>query len=386
MKTILRLIGGMLIGACFGLIIIIPVIAVIDGESITTVAREIFSKFSLQDVLEIAWMLIAVLIAFILNVVLHEGGHLVAGLLTGYRFVSFRFLNSTLIRRDGRLQWRNFELAGTGGQCLMAPPDRPLEQIDTRWYNAGGVLANILIVVISALLLWAFDLPDWLDELLVMMIILGLFIGLGNGIPLKMGGVANDGLNLLQLEKDIPGKQCFCNILEMNARNQEGEPYQNMPEHLFNLPEPIDWKNSMHVGAVLMTATRMMALHQWDEAYQLLAEALSHKDNYMKLYQLEVESMMTLTCIASGRVEEARQHYNKDIVKHITRHAATQSDKQLVAMAVALVLDGDRPKAEALFHQLEAERDKYIHLSDVTMSLDLMRWLLDNKREDHQTT
>ena len=386
MKTILRLIGGMLIGACFGLIIIIPVIAVIDGESIITVAREIFSKFSLQDVLEIAWMLIAVLIAFILNVVLHEGGHLVAGLLTGYRFVSFRFLNSTLIRRDGRLQWRNFELAGTGGQCLMAPPDRPLEQIDTRWYNAGGVLANILIVVISALLLWAFDLPDWLDELLVMMIILGLFIGLGNGIPLKMGGVANDGLNLLQLEKDIPGKQCFCNILEMNARNQEGEPYQNMPEHLFNLPEPIDWKNSMHVGAVLMTATRMMALHQWEEAYQLLAEALSHKDNYMKLYQLEVESMMTLTCIASGRVEEVRQHYNKDIVKHITRHAATQSDKQLVAMAVALVLDGDRTKAETLFHQLEAERDKYIHLSDVTMSLDLMRWFLDNKREYHQTT
>ncbi len=380
MKTILRLIGGMLVGACFGLIIIIPIIAIIDGESITTVARTIFTKFSLQDVLEIVWMLIAVLIAFILNVVLHEGGHLVTGLLTGYRFVSFRFLNWTLIRRDGRLQWRNYELAGTGGQCLMAPPDRPIDQIDTRWYNAGGVLANILIVVISALLLWAFDLPDWLDELLVMLIILGLFIGLGNGIPLKMGGVANDGLNLLQLEKDIPGKQCFCNILEMNARNQEGEPYNDMPEHLFILPEPIDWKNSMHVGAVLMTATRMMALHQWEEAYHLLTEALSHKDNYMKLYQLEVECMMTVTCIATGRVEEARQHYSKDIVLHITRHAATQSDKQLVAMAVALVLDGDRPKAEALFHQLDADRNKYIHQGDVAMSLDLMRWLLNNQQ------
>ena len=380
MKTILRLIGGMLVGACFGLIIIIPIIAIIDGESITTVARTIFTKFSLQDVLEIVWMLIAVLIAFILNVVLHEGGHLVTGLLTGYRFVSFRFLNWTLIRRDGRLQWRNYELAGTGGQCLMAPPDRPIDQIDTRWYNAGGVLANILIVVISALLLWAFDLPDWLDELLVMLIILGLFIGLGNGIPLKMGGVANDGLNLLQLEKDIPGKQCFCNILEMNARNQEGEPCNDMPEHLFILPEPIDWKNSMHVGAVLMTATRMMALHQWEEAYHLLTEALSHKDNYMKLYQLEVECMMTVTCIATGRVDEARQHYSKDIALHITRHAATQSDKQLVAMAVALVLDGDRPKAEALFHQLDADRDKYIHQGDVTMSLDLMRWLLNNQQ------
>ena len=380
MKTILRLIGGMLVGAAFGLIVVIPIIAIIDGESIWTVAKTIFGKFSLQDVLEIAWMLVAVLIAFILNVVLHEGGHLVAGLLTGYRFVSFRFLNSTLIRRNGRLQWGNYELAGTGGQCLMAPPDRPIDQIDTRWYNAGGVLANILIAVISALLLWAFDLPDWLDELLVMMIILGLFIGVGNGIPMKMGGVATDGLNLLQLEKDIPSKQCFCNILEMNARNQEGEPYHDMPERLFNLPKPIDWENTIHVGAVLMAATRMLVLHQWEEAYLLLTEVLSYKDDYMKLYQLEVESMMTLTCIASGRDDEARQHYSKDVVKHITIHAATQSDKQLVAMAVTLALDGDRPKAETMFHRLEADRDKYIHQGDVAMSLDLMRWLLNNRQ------
>lgn len=380
MKTILRLIGGMLVGAAFGLIVVIPIIAIIDGESIWTVAKTIFGKFSLQDVLEIAWMLVAVLIAFILNVVLHEGGHLVAGLLTGYRFVSFRFLNWTIIRRNGRLQWGNYELAGTGGQCLMAPPDRPVDQIDTRWYNAGGVLANLLIVVISALLLWAFDLPTWLDELLVIMIILGLLIGVGNGIPLKMGGVATDGLNLLQLEKDIPGKQCFCNILEVNARSQEGVPYDEMPEHIFALPQPIDWTNSMHVGAALMAATRMAAVHQWEEAYRLLTEAHDHSDEYMELYRLEVENMMTQVCIAMGRDDEARQHYSDKVAKHVERHASTQSDKQLTKMAVTLALENDRPKAEAMLHELETGRDKYIHQGDVALSLDLMRWLLDNRQ------
>ncbi len=380
MKTILRLIGGILVGAAFGLIIVIPIIALIDGESVWTVAKTIFGKFSLQDVLEIVWMLVAVLIAFILNVVLHEGGHLVAGLLTGYRFVSFRFLNWTIIRRNGRLQWGNYELAGTGGQCLMAPPDRPVDQIDTRWYNAGGVLANLLIVVISALLLWAFDLPTWLDELLVIMIILGLLIGVGNGIPLKMGGVATDGLNLLQLEKDIPGKQCFCNILEFNALSQEGVPYDEMPEHIFALPQPIDWVNSMHVGAALLAATRMAAVHQWEEAYRLLTEAHEHSDEYMVLYQLEVENMMTQVCIAMGRDDEARQHYSDKVAKHAERHASTQSDKLLTKMAVALALENDRPKAEAMLHELEANRDKYIHQGDVALSLDLMRWLLDNRQ------
>ena len=151
-----------------------------------------------------------------------------------------------------------------------------------------------------------------------------------------------------------------------------------MPERLFNLPESIDWKNSMHVGSVLMAATRMMALHHWEEAYQLLGEALASKDYYMKLYQLEVDNMMTQTCIAMGRDDEARQHYSDKVAKYVTQHKATQSDKQFTTMAVALALDGDRTRAEAIYHQLEADRDKYIHQSDVAMSLDLMQWLLDN--------
>ena len=379
MKAILKLILYLLIGACIGLIIVLPIIAIKEGESLTTVARGIFNHFSPQDVAFIVWTLICVLIAFVLNVVLHEGGHLVAGLLTGYRFVSFRFFNWTLIRQGGRLHWRNYELAGTGGQCLMAPPDKPLEQIDTRRYNAGGVLANCIVAMLSLWLIWVFDLPRWLDILPIMMIAIALFTVLTNGIPMKVGGVANDGLNLVQMEKDLPGKQCFCNILEVNARSQEGETYNEMPDRLFDMPQPIDWKNSMHVGSVLLEATRMTVLYQWEDAYRLLTEALTHKDDIMALYQMELENMMTLTCIATGRDEEARQHYSPDVAQHISRHASTQSDKRLTAMAVALALDGDRSKAEKMLHQLEADRDKYIHQGDVAMSLDLMQWLLNNR-------
>lgn len=380
MKTILKLFVYMLIGAGIGIIIVGPLIALIEGESITTVYSSIANKFSLQTVAEILWMLIAVLIAFILHIILHEGGHLVAGLLTGYRFVSFRFLNYTLINKDGRLQWRNFELAGTGGQCLMAPPDKPLEEINTRWYNAGGVLANILIVLLSLILVWAFDLPHWLNELLIIMAFIGIVTALTNGIPMKLGGVANDGFNLLQMEKDLPGKQSFCNILDINARSQEGETYSEMPERLFALPQPIDWKNSMHVGSVMSAATRLLALHQWEDAYQLLTKALNHKDEYMMLYQQEMENMMIQACILTGRDDEARLHYTKEVEKHIGQHASTQSDKQFTSMAIALVLDGDRSKAEALLQNLEANRDKFIHQSDVAMSLDLMHYILTTRQ------
>lgn len=135
----------------------------------------------------------------------------------------------------------------------------------------------------------------------------------------------------------------------------------------------------MHVGSFLSAATRQLALHQWEDAYQMLTEALVNKEDYMQLYQLEVENMMTQVCILAGRDDEARQHYTKEVAKHISQHAPTQSDKQLTAMAVALALDGDRPKAESLLHKLEADRDKYIHQGDVAMSLDLMHYLLENR-------
>ena len=379
MKSLLKLIGSLLVGAGIGLIIVIPLIAVIHGESMATVAHKVFSNITLQHVAGGIWALITVLIAVILQIIIHEGGHLVTGLLTGYKFVSFRFLNWTLIRKDGRLQWRKFDLAGTGGQCLLAPPDKPVEDIDTRWYNAGGVLANVITAVLAIVLIWACELPTWLDILLAMMALIGIAFALMNGIPLKIGGVANDGSNLFQLEKDLPGKQCFCNVLELNARNQEGEPYKEMPERLFQVPDPIDWKNSMHFAAVLASASRKQSLLQWEESYQQLTEACRHKSDMMVLYQLELENLMTLACIATGRDDEARQHYTADVAKHISHHASTQSDKQLTAMAVALALDGDRPRAEQILHRLEWDRDKYIHQSDVAMSLDLMRWFLDNR-------
>ena len=385
MKSFLKFIGALLLGALIGLICIIPIIVFGTGESFSTVVNKIFGHDALPYLAKAAMTIILICVACFLQLIIHEGGHLVTGLLTGYRFVSFRVLNWLLIRKDDRLQWRNFELAGTGGQCLLAPPDKPLEQIDTRWYNAGGVLANVITAVLAIVLMYTVDMPLWMHALMFLMAFIGVSFALLNGIPMKVGGVANDGLNLFQMEKDRPAKLCFCNILEVNARGQEGEPYTGMPERLFAMPDPLDWENALHVGAVLLSVTRKMAFHRWEDAYQLLTEAHDNKDSYMTLYQMEIENMMTQVCIFTGRDKEARQHYSKEVAKHVTRHAPTQSDKQLTRMAVALALDGDRPRAEQIFKELEARRDRFAHQSDVAMSLDLMHWLLENRKTINTT-
>ena len=386
MKAIFKIALYLIVGGLAGYFIAMMIIALIGGEPITSAFYANLGAKGIRLVYLVAVAFVATVVGFMVQIIIHEGGHLVAGLLTGYKFVSVRFLSYTLIRKDGRLQWRKFDLAGTGGQCLMAPPDKPIDQIDTRWYNAGGVLANILLTAIGILLLVFVDMPSWLSIFWAVTCFMGFYVALINGIPMKLGGVANDGSNLFQLEKDLPTKQCFCTILESNALNQEGVPFDKMPDRLFELPQPLDWENSMHVGVIFPAVTRMMAQYQWEEAYQLLTEACSNKDVMMELYQHELEALMTLVCIAMGREDEARQHYSKKVAKHVNLHASTQSDKQLDAMAVVLALDKDRPAAEKMYHDLKANRDKYIHQSDVALSLELMQWLLDNKGKTINTT
>ena len=69
--------------------------------------------------------LACLILSFWLQAILHEGGHLVCGLLSGYRFLSFRVGSFTLLRQNGRLVLRRFYLPGTGRQCLQTGTRSP---------------------------------------------------------------------------------------------------------------------------------------------------------------------------------------------------------------------------------------------------------------------
>ena len=84
--------------------------------------------FQNQNITEALLTAITVAAAFLIGipftVLIHEAGHLLFGLVTGYRLVSFRLFSLILKKKDGR--WRICRepamMAGIAGQCLMAPP------------------------------------------------------------------------------------------------------------------------------------------------------------------------------------------------------------------------------------------------------------------------
>lgn len=112
-----------MVGACIGFVGVIGVRVLVLGDSFDG----LHSKFAETGMLEtVGISLLAILIllfSIFLQVLLHEGGHLVCGLATGYRFVSFRIFNLTFIRKDGKLCIKRFSLAGTG-RPMPAYPTR----------------------------------------------------------------------------------------------------------------------------------------------------------------------------------------------------------------------------------------------------------------------
>ena len=121
MKSALKLLVFFGIGCLIGIVLVCAGIVSFTDMTWNELVQKLAKIEALEVVGIFAGSIVCTLVAFILQIVLHEGGHLLFGLLSGYRFVSFRIFNWTLIRQEGKFRLKRFGIAGTGGQCLMLP-------------------------------------------------------------------------------------------------------------------------------------------------------------------------------------------------------------------------------------------------------------------------
>ena len=98
-----------------------------------------------QELLTFVGLFVFIYVAFFFHIIIHEAGHLVFGLLTGYKFSSFRVASFMWLKEDGKLKLKRLSIAGTGGQCLMTPPDMKDGKMPLVLYNLGGSFLNITL-------------------------------------------------------------------------------------------------------------------------------------------------------------------------------------------------------------------------------------------------
>lgn len=377
LKGILKMLGGFLIGGLLGLLIA-GFFIVMFGDSTWS---EYFGKLMTADkkgeLTAAGVAIICLVISFFLLVVIHEAGHLVCGLASGYKFVSFRILNYTFIKLDGKLKIKNFSIAGTGGQCLLSPPDLPLEQIPTGWYNIGGVLANVIVLLI-ALPLLLFDLNVFVRIGLAVFIMVDVLMLLMNGIPLKIGGFSNDANNMLLLRKNLKAKRSIMTQLETNALIQSGIRPKDMPDKYFTLPNNIDYKNPLEAAVPLMCASRHVDEGRWEDAYRAFSDLYSNKDVIMGLYVKEIACELAFLCLVTGRMDEAQKLLDKSLLQYIKAYRKVMSSKERILCAIELYQNNNYEAAKNIYDSLYAKQEQYLLQGEVKSDLAIMQQILQN--------
>ncbi len=368
MKTLLKFIAGFFVGGVLGYI---------GGSAVPVLLGDVTWTEYWQDIANPAWLgyvalfSVGVVLAVMLHIVLHEAGHLVCGLLTGFKFLSFRIGSLTLVRDGKGYGWRHYSLAGTGGQCLMAPPDKPADQINLTWYNLGGVLAN---VVTSLLLVAAAAMAGNAEVkfVLVMSAILGFASALLNGIPFG----ANDGAALRGCWQSAQSRHDMIDLLRCNADLMAGKlPSELTGEWLARDDEP-DYCHNIQVNLELCRLAYWAEHERWPEVQARLQRIVAHEKQVASVLLLETKCELAYTALRLGDTDQARQLLDKQLMAYVDAGKTSSTSKQRLLCAKALLLDGDREAAQAVAQEVERNLPGYLVQGEAHADLATMRKML----------
>lgn len=166
-------------------------------------------------------VLFGLVVWIFIHTILHEAGHLVCGLLSGYRYCSFRIGRFTLAKYPDGMKMKRFSIPGTAGQCLMAPPPYNDGSFSYKFYLLGGFMMNLIC---AAVLFVAFLLTGSVSvagRMLAAGGAMALYLGIVNAVPAK-SDIPNDGYQIFMLGKSRKERRAFWESLEFNARLQQG--------------------------------------------------------------------------------------------------------------------------------------------------------------------
>ena len=213
--------------------------------------------------------MIIMYIASFVQTIIHESGHLIFGLITGYKFVSFRIGHFMFIKEKGRLKIKLYNVVGTAGQCLMMPPQWN-EKIPYRLYNLGGCIMNAATALFALAAYFAAGAEGFFALCMAMLAVMGLSMALTNGIPMRVGGISNDGMNAALLGKKENTLRAFWLQLYVNGLIAKGERYRNMPREWFRLPEGEELSDPICCAMGVMLYNFCFDMHEFDQAEQTI--------------------------------------------------------------------------------------------------------------------
>lgn len=335
------------------------------------------SNLSFDQILfKIGVDLVIFIIVFIIQIIIHESGHLIFGLISRYEFISFRVGSITIVKADGKFKLKKFNIKGTGGQCLMMPKTNNYEELHYILYNLGGVLMNAIVSIVSAIILLSIDTNKYIEVILIAFIFVGIVCVIGNGIPMKISGIANDGYNILSISKDKFIKYCFYTQLKVNGLLYKGMRIKDMPIEWFYIKDGADINNPLVTSLKIMEANYYHDKLNFEMAKKCYEDILENSPKIIKLYENEIKCELLFLEILNGNLEKVEEIYTKELRNYIKITECYISRKRLMYTYNLMVLK-DKNKADKLLGEFERVKKTYPVKSEIESEEEIIKLIGD---------
>ena len=289
------------------------------------------------------------LVSIVFMIVTHELGHLIFGLLTGYRFISFRIFSFMLVKSEGKWAIRRMSIPGTGGQCLMAPPPKKNGKFPFVLYNLGGILFCGILSLIPMIIGLSGQKADF-RMLFFIFGFVSFVMNLFNAIPTNGKSMLNDATNLkMALASDV-AKRAFWNQLEYAALNAQNISSADMPEELFFMPDKKDFSNPLVFWQVLAAVDRAEAMGEYEKAWETACFALSYVSSVAPLFKSVLQMETVYLGSILGKDPERTEEYFEQIQKAPALKAFAAFHR--ASYAYLLLIKRDVQSAERILPEL----------------------------------
>lgn len=316
-----------------------------------------------------------ILIVFVFQIIIHEAGHCIAALISGYDFVSFRIFSFMLAKYEDGFKLKRFSVPGTAGQSLMAPPSWKDGKFPYRFYLAGGVILNTISGVFLVLLAIYIGLDQYWGRFSMVSALLAFFSALQNGNPMKINGMSNDGYDMKQAARGENNRRVLRDILDFNARLQREELISEIPKSWLRYSDEEMLENLDDKGYLGLLNSKLMFLMDAGELEQayLLVDLMVQQDHLVSIIRNELLcEKLYLELVLKQRPSEIENLYNSDLKKYINQTKKVLLSKRRVLYAYHKLWTKDESKAVSEKNAFNRLAKKYPILGELLLEKNLM--------------
>ena len=287
-------------------------IGIVMGISFFAVAISMFAVTMTSELWHMAVIIPSVIVEYFILTAAHECGHLFFGLISGYRFSSYRIGGLMWIKLPDGIKLCRMSIAGTGGQCLMTPPEAKNGKIPVFLYNFGGSFVNFILAAVMFAIYFASAKLPILPQIMIMGGTISLIMAFLNGVPMKVGGISNDGMNAFSLRKNTYANEAFNKQLLINAEQTRGTRLSDMPKEWFELSLDADMNNPICATIPAFYCNRLMDQGRFDDTEKSILALINGNNGLLGMYRGMLISDLIYCLLLKGENDKASKYYTKE--------------------------------------------------------------------------